>query len=94
MRWNKAKNKAFLFLSENGVPITEMDAGYEYNGFYNYHFPKVEKQDRSFWWVTDDRYMITFGPVPGYRQIASFPYYRCLYLKEDAILVLERKDNR
>lgn len=92
MAWNRAKNKAFLYLTNMGVSIKEMDAGYEYNGFYNYHFPKEEKDGRSFWWVTDDKYMITFGPVNGYREIASFPYYRCLFFKRDNILVVQRTD--
>ena len=92
MSWNRAKNTAFLFLEKKGVSIQEIDAGYEYNGFYNYHFPKTEKEGRSFWWVTDDRYMIAFGPVNGYQQIASFPYYRCLFLQQNAILVLKRNE--
>lgn len=92
MAWNRAKNKAFLYLTNKGVSIKEMDAGYEYNGFYNYHFPKEEKDGRSFWWVTDDKYMITFGPVNGYREIAAFPYYRCLFFKRDNILVVQRID--
>ena len=92
MVWNKAKNQAFLFLRKSGVSIKEMDAGYEYNGFYNYHFPKAEQEGRSFWWITDNQFMITFGPVKGYHAIASFPYYRCLFLQQDAILVLQRNE--
>ncbi|HFA50363.1 MAG TPA: glycosyltransferase family 39 protein [Bacteroidetes bacterium] len=92
MNWNRAKNEAFLFLRKKGVSIKEMDAGYEYNGFYNYHFPRKEQEDRSFWWVTDDRYMIAFGPVEGYRQIARFPFFRSLYWRQDNIRVLERTD--
>ncbi|MEO1260720.1 MAG: hypothetical protein AAFZ15_18120, partial [Bacteroidota bacterium] len=91
MDWNRAKNSAFLFLQERGVSIREMDAGYEYNGFYNYHFPRQEKEGQSFWWVTDNEYLIAFGPVGGYRMLTSFPYFRCLFLKQDAILVLQRE---
>ena len=90
MAWNRAKNKAFLYLREKGVSIKKMDAGYEYNGFYNYHFPRTEKEGRSFWWVTDNEYMITFGAVDGYQTIETFPYYRYLFLKQDAIHVLRR----
>ena len=91
MDWNRAKNEAFLYLQKNGVSIEKMDAGYEYNGFYNYHFPKTEKEGKSFWWVTDDEYMITFGSVNGYKTLASFPYFRCLFFQQDAILVLQRE---
>ena len=91
MDWNRAKHQAFLYLQEKGISIQEMDAGYEYNGFYNYHFPRQEKEGRSFWWVTDDRYLIAFGPVKGYRTLASFPYFRCLFFRQDAIRVLERE---
>ncbi len=92
MAWNTAKNQAFRYLTDQGISIREMDAGYEYNGLYNYHFPKETTDDHSFWWVTDDKYLITFGPVSGYRAIASFPYYRLLSLQQDAILVLQRTE--
>lgn len=90
MAWNRSKSEAFQYLTEKGISITQIDAGYEYNGFYNYHYPREEKEGKSFWWVSDNKFMITFGPVEGYHVLASFPYYRCLFFKENSILVLER----
>lgn len=90
LSWNRAKNEAFEFLLSKGVPIQKMDAGYEYNGFYNYHSQRAEVPGRSFWWVNDDQWMIAFGEVPGYTSIKAFPYRRWLFLREDAILVLEK----
>ncbi len=91
MNWNRARHEAFNYLISNGVDIREMDAGYEYNGFFNYHPDRLEKEGRSFWWVTDDEWMIAFGDVSGYRQVKSFPYRRWLFLKNDAVLVLQRE---
>lgn len=90
LNWNRAKNQAFLYLQEQGISIKEMDAGVEYNGFYNFHKDRKIKEGISFWWVNDNRYMITFGPVEGYEEIAHFPFYRWLFLKRDDIKVLKR----
>ncbi len=91
LSWNRAKHDAFEYLISKEISIGQMDAGYEYNGFYNYHSERKTAEGRSFWWVTDDEWMITFGPVPGYEQVEKFPFYRWLFLKKDEILVLKRK---
>ena len=92
MNWNRAKHQAFTYLIDSGITIKEMDAGVEYNGFYNYHKNRKLQAGRSFWWVEDDRYMITFGPVEGYEAIKSFPYYRSLFWSKEAIWVLKREE--
>ncbi len=87
LAWNHARREAFQWLTAHGVSIRQMDAGYEYNGFYNYHRERTEKPGTSFWWVTRDDWMITFGNVPGFQPVSSFPYHRWLFAKTDRILV-------
>jgi hypothetical protein len=92
LSWNRAKASAFHWLLENEVLITQMDAGYEYNGFYNYHHPRAEKEGQSYWWVNDDQYIISFGPVPGYNSLQQFPYRRWLWVgRKDHIWVLKEQ---
>jgi len=91
MSWNRAKHQAYLYLEERGVGIKEMDAGYEYNGWYNFQPDWQIPAGLSEWWVESDRYVIAFGPVPGYRVITRVEYYRYLFARRDWIYVLERK---
>ncbi len=91
LSWNRARAQAFRFLQNQGVTIRQMDAGYEYNGFYNYRRDYEHREDRSYWWVDDDTYCITFGPMPGYQTIARLPHPRWLWLTQDHILVLEKR---
>lgn len=91
LNWNRARASAYNWLNETGIDITQIDAGYEYNGWYNYHREPLQVEDRSFWWVTEEDYLISFGPVEGYRAIQTFPYYRWLWWKKDQILVLQRE---
>ncbi|TAK40628.1 MAG: hypothetical protein EPO28_09840 [Saprospiraceae bacterium] len=91
LSWNRAKFQAFEYLLSQGASIHEMDAGYEYNGLYNYHSGgQTEKEGRSWWWVNDGHWLIAFGPAPGYEPVKEFPYFRWLFLKKDAILVLKK----
>lgn len=92
MNWNRAKNQAFNYLISQQISIREMDAGYEYNGFYNYHKDYQLRPGHSFWWVEDNSWMIAFGGIPGYRVVKTFPYYRWLFGREDAIYVLKKSE--
>lgn len=93
--WNRARYKAYAWLQQQGIGIEQTDAGYEYNGFYNYHPERSEIPGRSHWWVTDDAWMITFGPVPGYEKAKAFPYRRWLWGgRQEEIWVVAREDLR
>lgn len=91
LNWNRARASAYQWLTDKGVGIQEMDAGYEYNGWYNYHRESIQAEGRSFWWVTGENYLISFGPVKAYRTIQTFSYYRWLWWEKDQIFVLQRE---
>ncbi len=91
LSWNRAKHDAFLWLQEKEVTITQMDAGFEYNGFYNYHTDKKVAEGKSFWWVTDDTWVISFGPIPDYHTAHTIGYHRWLWAgKKDYIHILQK----
>ncbi len=91
LSWNRARAEAYAWLHQEGIGIEQMDAGYEYNGWYNYHRDPIQAERRSFWWVTEEDYLISFGHVQDYRSIEVFPYYRYLWWKKDQIWVLQRE---
>ncbi|MGF6759301.1 glycosyltransferase family 39 protein [Paraburkholderia sp. GAS42] len=72
MSWNRARWLLADTLLQRGIPVTKIDGGYEFNGFYLYD-PRIDldqPQPKS-WWVHDNEYMIQFNPMPGYRVIDS-----------------------
>lgn len=92
LAWNRARQQAFQYLQEQNIPITKIDAGYEYNGWYNYHPNPVKNDGRSYWWVTEDEWKITFGRLPDHELMQSFTYRRWLWGgRTDAIRVLQRQ---
>lgn len=95
LAWNRSRHEAFQWLQEQGVTIQQVDAGFEYNGFYNYHEDRILEEGRSHWWVTDDEWMIAFGPVPGYEKVKGFGFRRWLWGgRKDEICVLRTNNQR
>lgn len=87
-RWNATNDLTI----RDGVKPAFIDGGYEFNGWYlskpggpNYG------ADKSWWWVEDDKYVIAMGPIPGYRQISSYPFTGWLFNRQSGIIVLERE---
>lgn len=94
LAWNRARWRAWDWLSETrGATIQQVDGGYELNGWLNYYDrdPATVADDRSFWWVTDDRYIIAFGYVPGYERIHRETFARWLWWSRGEVGVWERE---
>jgi len=73
-------------LEAQGIRPQQIDGGYEYNGWYLYDPKYQPTQGKSYWWVTDDEYMITSGPMPGYRPVAAYKYHRWFSLGTAEVL--------
>lgn len=86
MSWNRARWNALDYLTHSlRIPPQQIDGGFEFNGYTQYSDADInsikEKADPaqpSWWWVSDDKYIISFGPLPGYRTIKTFSYQRHL----------------
>ncbi|HVU56173.1 MAG TPA: glycosyltransferase family 39 protein [Puia sp.] len=99
LSWNRARWDGLSFLTyEAGIPPSRIDGGFEFNGYYNYNDDDItalkEKADptqKSWWWVRDDEYMITFGPVKGYTVLKTFPCRHIFFpFSSKSIFVLKR----
>jgi len=91
LSWNRARWKAANYLNQNlKISPLFIDGGYEYNGWM-LGSTISSIPDKSWWYVIDDEYMLSFGPVAGYKEIKRFSY--CSYLPSGtgAILILQRK---
>lgn len=90
--WNRARAQAFEWLQRNDIHMQRVDAGYEYNGWHHYRPERKGQPGKSWWWVDDDEWMITFGPRPGYAMQAGFAYRRWLWGdRPDRVWVLRRE---
>ncbi len=93
--WNTARWTALNdLMARDHVKPDEIDGGFEFNALYffnpNYELLKTEK---SWWWVQNDTYLISFGPVPGYEAIKHYPYNRWLPPGRGAVLVSKKSEN-
>lgn len=65
-------------LDELRVPPCKVDGGFEFNGRHCYDPEKSPREPLSWWWVDEERYVVTLGPLPGYRTVRRFPFSRKL----------------
>ncbi len=91
MAWNRARWKALDHLTQElGLSWEEIDGGFEFNGWYGYDRRCKPRPGRSWWWVRDDRYMVAFGPVKGFRVVKEYPFARWLPGGDGRVVILER----
>jgi len=91
LAWNRARWSALNTLMErDGIPPAAIDGGYEFNGWYGYEPEYRGQSGKSWWWVKGDDYIVASGPVPGYREIASYNFARWLLRVHSRIVVLRR----
>ena len=73
LSWNRARWQAFHWLEARGVTLEQMDGGYEINALLAVRTGQKFLGKEGFG-VRDDRYVLTFRPIPGYTTLATFPY--------------------
>ena len=91
--WNRARWDAIRYAESIGASPETMDGGFEYNGYYRFEQrPRISVSGKSFWWVKDDEFAVTFSEVPGYELLRSFPVNRYSDRTQPAILLMHRKE--
>ncbi len=91
LSWNRTRWAALDYLTaEAHVSPRRIDGGAEFNGWFLYEKNYVRQKDKSWWWVVDDEYIVSFGAVPGYHEERSFPFTRLMPPGEAAVLILKR----
>jgi hypothetical protein len=88
--WQRARWEAADRLAATGITPAQIDGGWEYNGWLNHPSGEPLHPGVSYWYVTDDLYMITNGPVPGYEEAMRVPVDRWIPFGPSAVHVLRR----
>lgn len=74
LAWNRARWDAFRDFRSQGIPIEEIDGGYEINQYLIGGWHGGSEMGKKGMAVIDDRFIITFRPLPGYEVMAQYPY--------------------
>jgi len=74
------------------VDPCNVDGGLEFNGYHCYRNDIEPRNGLSWWWVRREDYLLTLGPLPGYRVVRTFPFDRYIG-KDGAVHVLQPLGN-
>jgi Dolichyl-phosphate-mannose-protein mannosyltransferase len=91
LAWNRSRWQALQFLTtEEKIPTSEIDGGYEGNGWLHNRTRAVYHRGDKYWSNPNATYLITAGPVTGYEEVARFPTDRWLRSTPSHIFILQR----
>jgi hypothetical protein len=91
LSWNRVRWQALhSLMKESQISPNRIDGGFEFNGWYLYDFKYKEKPNKSWWWVDNDDYIISFSPINGYEEVKQYPVRRWLPFWQENILVLHK----
>ncbi|MCF8367814.1 MAG: glycosyltransferase family 39 protein [Bacteroidales bacterium] len=92
LAWNSARWSGLNHLIETGVNPKNIDGGFEFNAWYNTSTQnELNRTGKSWWFVDNDDYVLSFGELPGY-YIEEVYYYRSyLTLYTDSVCILKRE---
>ncbi len=91
LAWNRVRWQVLhSMMAQRKIPPSEIDGGYEFNGWYLYD-PKFRKvPGKNWYWVIQDTYRLSFSPLLNYEVLQSFLYPKWLPYGENKILLLRR----
>ncbi|MFC1836879.1 hypothetical protein ACFL2Q_19495, partial [Thermodesulfobacteriota bacterium] len=72
---HKAHNFLMYELEEDPCHV---DGGFEFNGYHCYREGFKPRKNLSWWWVLQEHYVVTLGPLDGYGTVKVFPFRRWL----------------
>lgn len=91
LAWNRTRWQAVTDLQQQGISYTNIDGGFEFNGWYSYDAGYQMDTSKSWWWVENDDFVISFGPLPNYVEIKKYPFERWIPPGDGSIFVLQRQ---
>ena len=69
----------------------QIDGGFEFNAWHLYDPSYVATPDKSWWWVDEDKFLVAFGPIPGWEVVRESRFVRWLPPGEGRIVLLTRR---
>jgi len=91
LNWNRARWRALNDLMATGKATpSDVDGGFEFNGWYLYDPNYKARRGQIFWWVQRDDYMVAFSEQPGYDVVKEYPYSNWLPPTQRRMLLLHK----
>ncbi len=91
LAWNKARWQALNYLTkDSNISAHRIDGGYEFNGWV-LDTPFPYRKNKSWWFVDDDEFIVSFGDIAGYQKIKKFSYTNYFPYEERNIYIIHRK---
>jgi hypothetical protein len=88
--WNRCRWNAVNYLiTDLKIPTNKIDGGFEFNGWYEYDPGYKPEEGKSWWWVKDDQYIITFGKLDNFSVIKKLSYHT--FTKKKYLYILKRR---
>ncbi len=86
-KWNLLR----YLMQYKGIPPSQIDGGYDFNGWYTYDPNYIKTTQMNWWWVVDDKYRISTTPsISGYEVDGVYAYQRWLPPVPTRLFVLKR----
>jgi Dolichyl-phosphate-mannose-protein mannosyltransferase len=91
LTWHRVLWEALAEFQQTArVNAHEIDGGFEFSGWFLYD-PSYEKRyGKSWYWVDDDRYVISFSKLPKYNIIGEYRYFNWIPPEVRTLSLLER----
>lgn len=94
LAWNRSRWQALNDLvQESKIAPQKIDGGMEFNGWYLFNPNYQYKPGKSWYWVEDDEYIVSFHPLGNYQVMKQYPFQRWFPPRQDQILILQRKSS-
>lgn len=91
LEWNRVRWRAIReLITDQHVRPDQIDGGFEFGGLYFYDSQYQPGSHKSWWWIQDDTYQISFGPVPGFAIVKEYDYVNWLPPHRSRICVLKK----
>jgi hypothetical protein len=69
--WQRARWAAIALAQQQGATPDTLDAGFEYNGWHRFELtPRGPSPGKSWWWVKDDMWVVSYAPREGYAVVS------------------------
>lgn len=76
LEFNRARWQGIeIAQSEYNAKNEEIDGGFEFNAWHFYDFEYKEQEGKNWYWVQDDKYIISWGKYKNYEILDSLTYY-------------------
>ncbi len=90
MEWNRTRWRALKYLmEEEQIDARKIDGGFEFNAWYQTGpINPIDKNEKSWWFVTEDEYVLSCGLIEGFQLYKSYTFYRWLFPGKDSVQIL------